>query len=78
MRKSLMNYGKRSEKVSENIDDNDKYFDFLNDVHEKSNMNMYAAPAVLMTKFDITKQQARALVADWMQKFDDPNYPPER
>ncbi len=79
MKKSLMNYGKRSEKVAENITNYDKedYFAYLDLLRENGETNMYGAGVYLQKEFGISKYEARAVLGEWIDNYDDPHYPPE-
>jgi hypothetical protein len=78
MIKSLMKYGKRSEKVAENITkDKEEYFAYLDSLRESGETNMYGAGAYLQKEFGISKYEARAVLGEWMNNYDDPHYPAE-
>jgi hypothetical protein len=79
MKKSLMNYGKRSEKVAENITNYDKedYFAYLDLLRENGETNMYGAGVYLQKEFGISKHEARAVLGEWIDNYDDPHYPAE-
>jgi hypothetical protein len=74
-----MNYGKRSEKVAENITNYDKedYFTYLDLLRENGETNMYGAGIYLQKEFGISKHEARAVLGEWIDNYDDPHYPPE-
>lgn len=74
-----MNYGKRSEKVAENITNYDKedYFAYLDLLRENGETNMYGAGVYLQKEFGISKYEARAVLGEWIDNYDDPHYPPE-
>ena len=45
------------------------YFEFLDDLRESGDINMYGAAGVLVGGFDITKQEAREILSAWMKQF---------
>ena len=45
------------------------YFEFLDDLRESGDINMYGAAGVLVEVFDITKQEAREILSAWMKQF---------
>lgn len=45
------------------------YFEFLNDLRESGEINMFGAPRVLQDVFDLNKHDARDIVSAWMKTF---------
>ena len=45
------------------------YFEFLDDLRETGDINMFGAAGVLVEVFDITKQEARDILSAWMKQF---------
>ena len=45
------------------------YFEFLDDLRESGDINMFGAAGVLVEVFDITKQEARDILSAWMKQF---------
>lgn len=44
-------------------------FDFLDDLRESGDINMFGAAPVLQEVFDLSKHEARAVLSDWMKQF---------
>ncbi len=44
----------------------DFYFEFLDDLRESGEINMFGAPRVLQEAFGISKYEARDIVTAWM------------
>ena len=47
----------------------EEYFEFLDDLRETGDINMFGAAGVLVEVFDITKQEAREILSAWMKQF---------
>ena len=46
-----------------------QYFEFLDSLRESGEINMFGAPSVLQQAFDLTRYEARDIVAAWMKQF---------
>ena len=46
-----------------------EYFEFLDSLRESGEINMFGAPSVLQDMFDLSKYEARDIVAEWMKQF---------
>jgi hypothetical protein len=46
-----------------------KYIDYLNNLRESGITNMYGAGEYLMDTFDLSKAEARKILANWMSNF---------
>ena len=46
-----------------------EYFDFLDDLRESGEVNMFGAPRVLQDMFGVGRYEARDIVAEWMKSF---------
>jgi len=46
-----------------------EYFEFLDSLRESGEINMFGAPSVLQSVFDLSKYEARDIVAEWMKQF---------
>ena len=44
-------------------------FDFLDDLRESGDINMFGAGPVLQEVFDLSRNEARAVLSDWMKQF---------
>jgi hypothetical protein len=44
-------------------------FDFLDDLRESGDINMFGAGPVLQEVFDLSRHEARAVLSDWMKQF---------
>ena len=47
----------------------DRYFEFLDDLRESGDINMFGAAGVLVEVFAIPKQEARDILSAWMKQF---------
>lgn len=45
-------------------------FDFLEDLKESGQINMFGAAPVLQEAFGLNKYEARAVLADWMKSYE--------
>ena len=48
-----------------------EYFDFLNDLRESGVVNMFGAAKNLYDKFELTMDEARSVLLEWMDSFND-------
>lgn len=46
-----------------------EYFEFLDSLRDGGEINMFGAPRVLQEMFDLSKWEARDIVAAWMKQF---------
>jgi len=46
-------------------------FEYLDELRESGIVNMFGAGAYVMAEFNMTKQEAREYVKDWMHSFTD-------
>ena len=46
-----------------------QYFEYLDDLRESGEINMFSAPTYLTAVFGITKAEARAVTSEWMNNF---------
>ena len=44
--------------------------EFLNDLRDSGETNMWGAPPYVEEAFDVTEKEARAIVLAWMHSFD--------
>lgn len=49
----------------------DEVFDYLDDLRESGETNMFGAPAYLETEFDMDRQTAIKLTSEWMKTFSE-------
>ena len=47
----------------------EKYFEFLNNLRESGEINMFGAPAVLREVFDLSKQESYDVFTAWAEQF---------
>lgn len=47
----------------------DNYFEFLNDLRDSGQINMFGAASVLAEAFEINKYEAREILASWMKSY---------
>jgi hypothetical protein len=45
------------------------YFEFLDDLRESGDINMFGAPRVLMDVFDMSKAEAMKVFIAWTEQF---------
>jgi hypothetical protein len=45
-------------------------FDFLEDLRESGQINMFGAAPVLQEAFGLNKYEAREILADWMKSYE--------
>lgn len=48
----------------------EKYFEFLNNLRESGEINMFGAPAVLREVFDLSKQESYDVFTAWAEQFN--------
>lgn len=51
--------------------DDSIFFEFLNDLRESGQINMFGAAPVLADTFGMTKSQARGVLSAWMKSFEE-------
>ena len=56
--------------------DTKEYFEYLDDLRESGDTNMYGAGPYLQREFDLERREAREIVLAWMRSFDE-RHPPE-
>jgi len=49
-----------------------KYYDFLEDLRQSGDTNMFGAPPYLQAAFGITRDKAVSITSDWMRGHNDP------
>ena len=47
----------------------DSYKQFLDDLRDSGEINMFGAPAVLQREFGVSKELARSIVIAWMEDY---------
>jgi hypothetical protein len=47
----------------------EEYFEFLDDLREVGDINMFGAAPLLAVMFDLEKQESRAILSAWMKQF---------
>lgn len=47
----------------------EEMFEFLNDLRESGDTNMFGAAPYLVEEFNISKIDARKVLSDWMKQF---------
>ena len=45
------------------------YKQFLDDLRDSGEINMFGAPAVLQEEFGVSREQARQIVIAWMEDY---------
>ena len=45
------------------------YFEFLNELRESGQINMFGAPRVLMESFGLEKKEAKDIFVAWTEQF---------
>ena len=51
--------------------DRDEVFEFLDDLRESGETNMFGARPYLVYEFGMTKREAGAVLSEWMQTFSE-------
>jgi hypothetical protein len=51
-----------------------EYFQFLETLRESGQTNMFGAAPYLMRTFDLTQQEAREILSDWMKNYNRKDY----
>lgn len=54
-----------------------EYWIYLEDLRRSGETNMYGATPYLMEEFDLSKAEARKILADWMQNYNPDDYDEE-
>jgi len=57
--------------TSQEIQDNSEYFNFLFQLRASGRTNMFDAAPWLVDAFMLEKSEARKILADWMNNFDE-------
>jgi len=50
-----------------------KYYDFLEDLRQSGDTNMYGAASYLIAAFGMKLDRAVSILSDWMEGHDDPS-----
>lgn len=51
-----------------------EYWIYLEDLRRSGETNMYGATPYLMAEFGLPKNEARKILADWMQNYNPEDY----
>jgi uncharacterized protein YciI len=51
----------------------DEHLDFLDDLRESGETNMFGATPYIIDEFDISKSEAKKILLYWMDTFGNPN-----
>ena len=51
-----------------------KYWIYLEKLRRSGETNMYGAVPYLMNEFDLDKHEAKDILIDWMQNYDQADY----
>jgi hypothetical protein len=51
--------------------ENEHYFQYLDMLRESGKINMFGAAPHLAEAYELTRQEARAILLEWMQTFDE-------
>ena len=51
-----------------------KYWIYLEELRKSGAVNMYGATPYLMETFDLTRQEARDVLVEWMEKYNPDDY----
>ena len=54
-----------------------EYWIYLEDLRRSGETNMYGATPYLMAEFGLSKNEARKILADWMQNYNPDDYDEE-
>ena len=47
----------------------EEVFDYLDELRESGETNMFGSPAYVEAEFDVDRETARSLVSEWMETF---------
>ena len=50
---------------------NEEHKEYLDDLRESGETNMWLAPQYVIMEFGVTKQEARQIVKEWMESFNE-------
>jgi hypothetical protein len=53
--------------------ENEIYFNYLDDLRDSGETNMFGAPAYLVEEFGIDKREAMDIVSQWMKRKENDN-----
>jgi hypothetical protein len=45
------------------------YFEFLEELKKSGNINMFASVPLLVDEFNISKEDARKIIIEWMKQY---------
>lgn len=51
-----------------------KYWLYLEDLRKSGVTNMFGAVPYLMEAFELTKEEARKILSDWMENYNEEDY----
>lgn len=47
-----------------------KYYDYLNELRDSGEINMWGASPYLQEEFDLTRQEAKSIFLAWIRSFN--------
>jgi hypothetical protein len=50
-------------------DNREEHWDYLNDLQDSGDTNMYGAASYIQREFDLTKDNSYAVLTDWMDNY---------
>ena len=53
------------------MDNNEEYFEFLDDLRDSDTVNMFGASVDLREEFGLDKIEARKILGQWMDTYDE-------
>jgi uncharacterized protein YciI len=62
---------KGHDKADKEVNDREKHYRYLDKLRESGVTNMYGATPYLQRQFSLDKEEARDILADWMETFSE-------
>jgi len=53
------------------VDENQEYFEYLDELRESGETNMFGARPYLMEEFNLDREEARKILSEWMRTFSE-------
>ena len=53
------------------MDENQEYFEYLDELRESGETNMFGARPYLMEEFNLDREEARKILSEWMRTFSE-------
>ena len=53
------------------MDENQEYFEYLDELRESGETNMFGARPYLMEEFNLDREEAHKILSEWMRTFSE-------